>query len=132
MQSEAVTRCMPFCTYQVPDIDAFAYCAMSWILQQRTKQFESYTLATLQEARVLNHATWNPLAQLGHPGSVTSPETAVIYKEIVDTVPSQVPSIRTQKSHYIVCQLPAKVPQQKVPLDKPNVRLGVGKQLLIS
>ena len=90
---------------------------------------DSFMALLLQEARVLNHATWNPLAQLGHPGSIVSPETAVVYKEIADVAPSlaQAPHSRTQKSHYIVCQLPAKVAQQKVPLDKPNVRLGVGK-----
>lgn len=81
-----------------------------------------------QEARILNHATWNPLAQLGHPGSITSPEHAVVYREVADVggATSQVP-IKAQKSHYIVCQLPAKVTQQKVPLDKPNVKMGVGK-----
>lgn len=36
---------------------------------------------------------------------------------------------KPQKSHYIVCELPVKVTQQKVPLDKPNVKLGVGKLL---
>ncbi|DBA84979.1 TPA: hypothetical protein ACH3X2_005718 [Trebouxia sp. C0005] len=81
-----------------------------------------------QEARILNHATWSPLAVLGHPGNITSPEDAVVYKEVADisNAASQVPT-KAAKSHYIVCQLPVKVTQQKVPLDKPNVRLGVGK-----
>jgi len=85
---------------------------------------------SLQEARILNHATWSPLAVLGHPGSITSPEDAVVYKEIADisNAASQVPT-KAAKSHYIVCQLPVKVTQQKVPLDKPNVRLGVGELL---
>lgn len=55
-----------------------------------------------------------------------SPEAAVVYKEVTEA--SQAPGIKTQKSHYIVSALPVKVPQQKVPLDKPNVRLGVGKK----
>ena len=85
---------------------------------------------SLQEARILNHATWSPLAVLGHPGSITSPEDAVVYKEIADisSAASQVPT-KAAKSHYIVCHLPVKVTQQKVPLDKPNVRLGVGELL---
>ena len=80
----------------------------------------------MQEARVLNHATWNPLAQLGHPASIASPDTAIVYKEVADTAVSA-KYLKQQKSHYIVCELPAKVTQQKVPLDKPNVRLGVGE-----
>ncbi|KAA6420156.1 MAG: WD repeat-containing WRAP73 isoform X1 [Trebouxia sp. A1-2] len=83
-------------------------------------------MAVAEEARILNHATWSPLAVLGHPGNITSPEDAVVYKEVADisNAASQVPT-KAAKSHYIVCQLPVKVTQQKVPLDKPNVRLGV-------
>ncbi len=82
----------------------------------------------MQEARILNHATWNPLAQLGHPGNIMNPENAVVYREVADNgASSQTSHTKTQKSHYIVCQLPVQVTQQKVPLDKPNVRLGVGK-----
>ena len=66
------------------------------------------------------------MAQLGHPGSITSPGTAVIYKEVSDTAVSAGQQ-KQRKSHYIVCELPVKVTQQKVPLDKPNVKLGVGK-----
>ena len=80
----------------------------------------------MQEARILNHATWNPLAQLGHPGTIISPETAVVYREIADVVGGSA-QLHAQKSHFIVCQLPVKVTQQKVPLNKPNVKLGVGK-----
>ena len=79
-----------------------------------------------QEARVLNHATWNPLAQLGHLASITGPDTAVVYKEVLETAMSA-GHPKPRKSHYIVCELPVKVTQQKVPLDKPNVKLGVGK-----
>ena len=82
-----------------------------------------------QEARVLNHATWNPIAHLAHPASLDGPTGVVAYKEIAEA-PS--PSVRLQprKSRYILCEVPVKVPQQKVPLDKPNVKLGVGKLLL--
>lgn len=79
-----------------------------------------------QEARILNHATWNPLAQLGHPGTITGPDTAVVYKEVGDKA-IIAGHQKPRKSHYIVCELPVKVVRQKVPLDKPNVRLGVGK-----
>lgn len=81
-----------------------------------------------QEARILNHATWNPLAQLGHPGTITGPDTAIVYKEVADSGVSAGHQ-KARKSHYIVCELPVKVVRQKVPLDKPNVRLGVGKPL---
>ena len=82
----------------------------------------------MQEARILNHATWNPLAQLSHPASITSPDSVVAYKEVADAAVSSSHQ-KPQKSHYIVCELPVKVTQQKVPLDKPNVKLGVGKLL---
>lgn len=79
-----------------------------------------------QEARVLNHATWNPIAHLSHPATLDGPSGVVAYKEIAEAAPA---SVRLQpcKSRYILCELPVKVPQQKVPLDKPNVRLGVGE-----
>lgn len=95
---------------------------MSWFTDLR----EAQDCSSFQEARVLNHATWNPLAQLGHLGSITSPDTAVVYKEVSETAMS-VGHQKPRKSHYIVCELPVKVTQQKVPLDKPNVKLGVGK-----
>ena len=62
-----------------------------------------------------------------------SPETAVVYREVSDraAAPSHLSQPKPQKSHYIVCQLPVKVAQQKVPLDKPNVRLGVGKICIV-
>ena len=49
-----------------------------------------------------------------------------MYKEVGDTaiIAGQ---RKARKSHYIVCELPVKVVRQKVPLDKPNVRLGVGE-----
>ena len=75
---------------------------------------------------MLNNESWNPLAQLGHPGSISSPDTAVVYKEVLDTAMSAGHQ-KPRKSHYIVCEIPVKVTQQKVPLDKPNVKLGVGK-----
>ena len=49
-----------------------------------------------------------------------------MYKEVPDTAASAGHQ-KLRKSHYLVCELPVKVSQQKVPLDKPNVRLGVGK-----
>lgn len=81
-----------------------------------------------QEARILNHATWNPMAHLAHPASLEGPQGVVAYKEIAEAASTSV-RLQPRKSRYILCDLPVKIPQQKVPLDKPNVKLGVGKLL---
>lgn len=79
----------------------------------------------------MNHATWNPLAELSHPTSVTGPQNVVVYKEIEEEPPrgngtAASPSSRIPKSRYVVCELPIKVPSQKPAIDKPNPKLGVG------
>ena len=38
----------------------------------------------LQGATVLNHVTWSPLAQWGHPGVVRGPPSVVAYSEVVE------------------------------------------------
>jgi hypothetical protein len=35
-----------------------------------------------QTARVFNHITWQPFAELAHPLTLTSPKTAVVYMEV--------------------------------------------------
>ena len=35
-----------------------------------------------QVARVFNHITWQPFAELAHPLTLTSPKTAVVYMEV--------------------------------------------------
>ena len=79
-----------------------------------------------QEVRILNHATWNPMAQLSHPASLEGPAGVVVYKEISEA-PSVSVRLQPRKSRYILRAMPAKIPQQKVPLDKPHVRPGLGE-----
>ena len=88
-------------------------------------------VVVLQDARVLNHATWNPIAHLSHPADVDGPAGVVAYKEIAEA-PSSSVRLQPRKSRYILCDMPVKVPQQKVPLDKPNVRLGVGEHVSVT
>lgn len=66
------------------------------------------------------------MAQLSHPASLEGPAGVVVYKEISEA-PSVSVRLQPRKSRYILCEMPVKIPQQKVPLDKANVRLGVGK-----
>ena len=128
-QAYLLLACSP-CTQASIDIRQKSFLFSSCRCDKLLNDWSGVTYVSLQEARILNHATWSPLAVLGHPGSITSPEDAVVYKEVADisNAVSQVPN-KAAKSHYIVCQLPVKVTQQKVPLDKPNVRLGVGELL---
>ena len=81
---------------------------------------------------MLNHATWNPLAQLGHPVSVAGPTHVVAYREVEEGRPAstsapQLSGSRPVKSRFVVCQLPLKLTSQKVPVDKPNPKIGVGE-----
>ncbi|KAK9816843.1 hypothetical protein WJX72_005821 [[Myrmecia] bisecta] len=75
-----------------------------------------------QEARLLNHVDWQPLAALGHMPSITGPAGVVVYREVEDHSTDSAGS----RSRYVVCELPARVQSQKVPVDKPNPRVGVG------
>ncbi len=84
---------------------------------------------------MLNHATWNPLAQLGHPVSVAGPTHVVAYREVEEGRPAstsapQLSGSRPVKSRFVVCQLPLKLTSQKVPVDKPNPKIGVGESCL--
>ena len=84
---------------------------------------------------MLNHATWNPLAQLGHPASVAGPTHVVAYREVAEGRPAstsapQLSGSRPVKSRFEVCQLPLKLTSQKVPVDKPNPKIGVGESCL--
>jgi hypothetical protein len=77
-----------------------------------------------QVARVFNHITWQPFAELAHPLTLTSPKTAVVYMEVTEPVP--LTEAREARGRYSVCSLPQVIPNQKPPADKPNPRLGVG------
>lgn len=115
-------QCIQVQAWQSPKLCQDATVAV-FTLQQCTK-----TAVMPQEARVLNHATWNPIAHLSHPAGVNGPTGVVAYKEIAEA-PSSSVCLQPRKSRYILCEMPVKVPQQKVPLDKANVRLGVGEHV---
>ena len=103
-------------------------------------------LDSLQEARLLNNATWSPLAELSHPASLAEPASVIMYKEVEEggdgvgrqqghsqaKPPKQRAPAGEPKSRYIIQQLPVKLPNQKPPLDKPNPKLGVGELFFIS
>ena len=95
-------------------------------------------LDSLQEARLLNNATWTPLAELSHPASLTEPASVIMYKEVEEggerqqgygqaQPPKQSVPAGEPKSRYVIQQLPVQLPNQKPPLDKPNPKLGVGE-----
>ena len=94
---------------------------------------------SLQEARLLNNATWTPLAELSHPASLSEPASVIVYKEVEEgqeapgrqqgqsSVQPPKQKAAGSKSRYIIQQLPVNLPNQKPPLDKPNPKLGVGE-----
>lgn len=94
----------------------------------------------MQEARLLNNATWTPLAELSHPASLAEPASVIMYKEVEEGqqghTQAQPPKQRAPpgepKSRYVIQQLPVKLPNQKPPLDKPNPKLGVGELSFVS
>ena len=100
---------------------------------------------SLQEARLLNNATWTPLAELSHPASLSESASVIVYKEVEEgheaqgrqqgqrkaQPPKQKAAAGDPKSRYIIQQLPIKLPNQKPPLDKPNPKLGVGELLCL-
>ncbi len=107
----------------------------SGLKPQLDKQADS-----VQEARLLNNATWTPLAELTHPATVAEPASAIMYKEVEEghgAMAKQGPSkaqppqkrapIAEPKSRYVIQQLPVNLPNQKPPLDKANPKLGVGE-----
>lgn len=94
-----------------------------------------------ERLRVLNHLTWQPLAECAHPSNVRSPEDAVVYKEVVER-PQVEPeeAVETEmhggdgdglaaaarRGRYVVCALPEAVPVARPPPARANPKLGVG------
>lgn len=93
-----------------------------------------------EKLRVLNHLTWQPLAECAHPTTVRSPEGAVVYKELVERPelapeeaaerardPTAAAAAAARRGRYVVCALPESVPVARPPAGKANPRLGVGR-----
>ncbi|KAM4651427.1 WD repeat-containing protein WRAP73 [Discoglossus pictus] len=90
-----------------------------------------------EKVRILNHVTWKPIKELGHPPTVTHSKT-VIYKEVdkfpgvgADDFSFAIPrgnasSLFSSHSKYEIVQVPVSLKTIKPDTDRANPELGVG------
>ena len=96
--------------------------------------------------------SWEPLATLDHPERLAPPAVnPVVYAEVEVTprpsshhmrlggarvAPLQAPGdgalevAPAIRAHYMVCELPVRLPSVKPPTDKPNPKIGIGAACL--
>eukprot|EP00195_Chlamydomonas_chlamydogama_P006395 CAMPEP_0202899000 /NCGR_PEP_ID=MMETSP1392-20130828/7362_1 /ASSEMBLY_ACC=CAM_ASM_000868 /TAXON_ID=225041 /ORGANISM="Chlamydomonas chlamydogama, Strain SAG 11-48b" /LENGTH=368 /DNA_ID=CAMNT_0049585083 /DNA_START=375 /DNA_END=1481 /DNA_ORIENTATION=- len=112
----------------IPYTDALGIRKAAWNVSGELLAIGSYD----QRVRVLNHVTWQPLLECEHAPTLSGPSGVVVYREVDESAagtPSHMrsPISKELKSKYIICDLPATLPNIMPSMDKPSPKIGVGQ-----